>query len=115
MARLHVKITDYVGHDDPDIDAAARATYAATMHLHRLVAAHLETSGEVATAGTDEESQPDLGEVGATSPEHDPLDGTSQADIRAWAKSVGIPVNPRGSVRREVRDAYALANPSEDA
>lgn len=33
--------------------------------------------------------------------------GATQSEIRAWAYSQGLDVNPRGSVRRDIADAYA--------
>ena len=36
--------------------------------------------------------------------------GATQSQLREWAHSVGMEVNPRGSVCREVREAYAAAH-----
>lgn len=37
--------------------------------------------------------------------------GATQSQLREWARSVGMDVNPKGSVSREVRAAYAAAHP----
>lgn len=34
----------------------------------------------------------------------------SNAEVRAWARSKGIPVNPRGSVKADVREKYQRAH-----
>lgn len=118
MARLHVKITEYVHDDDPAIAAAARAAYDATLHLHRLVQAWVddllgedpETSGEVTTAGTDEESQPDLGEVEVTSPEPRPVKKRIPYSlVRAWAIENGCDYGHNARPPKAIQDAYLAA------
>ncbi len=39
--------------------------------------------------------------------------GASQSQIRDWARAQGLDVNPRGTVRRDIADAYAAAHPQE--
>jgi hypothetical protein len=39
--------------------------------------------------------------------------GASQSQIRDWARTQGLDVNPRGTVRRDIADAYAAAHPQE--
>lgn len=39
--------------------------------------------------------------------------GASQSQVRDWARTQGLNVNPRGTVRRDIADAYAAAHPQE--
>lgn len=39
--------------------------------------------------------------------------GATQSQIRDWARTQGLDVNPRGTVRRDIADAYAAAHPQE--
>lgn len=39
--------------------------------------------------------------------------GASQSQIRDWARTQGLDVNPRGTVRRDIAEAYAAAHPQE--
>lgn len=36
--------------------------------------------------------------------------GATQSQIRDWARTQGLDVNPRGTVRRDIADAYAAAH-----
>lgn len=40
--------------------------------------------------------------------------GATQSQIRDWARTQGLDVNPRGTVRRGIADAYAAAHPTTE-
>lgn len=40
--------------------------------------------------------------------------GATQSQIRDWARTQGLDVNPRGTVRRDIADAYAAAHPTTE-
>ncbi len=85
-------------HASPDLVAAYLAFFQAFTDLLRLLPTPQTVAPKPAAPRPNGGSSPQL------------TAGATQSQIRDWARSRGIAVNPRGSVSREVREAYAAAH-----
>lgn len=86
---------------EPDPFAVAGAAFA---ELLRAIALALNADPAVPVA-----------HVAAPKPATQPrvTHGATQSQIRDWARTQGLDVNPRGTVRRDIADAYAAAHRQE--
>lgn len=100
--------------EDPGSAALAPASTTASDPFAVAGAAFAELLRAIALALDADPAVP-VAHVAAPKPAPQPrvTHGATQSQIRDWARSRGLDVNPRGTVRRDIAEAYAAAHPQE--
>ena len=101
--------------EDPGSAALAPASTTASDPFAVAGAAFAELLRAIALALNADPAVP-VAHVAAPKPATQPrvTHGASQSQIRDWARAQGLDVNPRGTVRRDIADAYAAAHPDQE-